>query len=210
MARLASSARTRSAPRRGSSRRSSSGSTEWVATAHFLTLTWDTLPWAVFNLIPNEVATDLTDPTYLGGFFDVVVTAIDVPPAVPPAQASFAIGVRPLPLRTYDAAVELQGGVGGTAAPDRPIPLPWTDGEGNWSYLRYGYVSTAGSDLAVHTDNHHDDLSLVRIHDMARSKRKLASDELLAGVVEIFGAPTLPPTGNVCFAIHARLLLRQP
>lgn len=208
MAVQVSSRRTRSGSRRGSFRRSSSSSTEWVATSHAITLTWDTVPWAVVNLLPNEVLTDLTDPTYLGGFFDLLVTAIDVPPAVPPAQSSWAFGVRPLPLRTFDAAVAGAGSP--TDDPDRPVPLPWTDAEGDWAYLRYGYNSTAAVDLAARPAGAHDELSLVRIHDLARSKRKLKADELLAGVFEIFGSATLPPTGNICFQLHSRLLVRQP
>jgi len=167
-----------------------------------ITLTWDTVPWIAFPLIPNETIATMTEPTFLGGYVDLMVTAVDVAPAVPPAQSSFAFGIRPLPQRTLEAA---QATVGGAA----PIPLPFSDAEASWPYVRYGYVSTAGIDTAARTSGSHDDLSLVRMHDLIRSKRKLSEDDALVGIVELLGVAALPPTGNVCFAVHSRLLLKQ-
>lgn len=199
-----SSSRSFRKRRSGSSfRRSSSGSTEWVGSVSMITLTWDTVAWVAFPLVSNEQIKTMTSPTYLGGFYDILVTAIDVPPAVPPAQGSWAFGVRPMAQRTFEAA--LAAPLAGAA----PIPLPFQDSEASWAVWRAGYVSTAGNDLAASATNAWSDLSLVREHLVSRSARKLTEDDALVGVVEVFGNSALPPTGNICFHIATRLLVRQ-
>jgi len=187
---------------RGSSRRRSSGTgTEWILTAHLLSLS-PTVPHTAVQLVPNEIINFMTSPTYLGGHFEVMAQAIISPPDEP-GQGFVSVGVRALPLRSFDSYI---------AQPSDPaeIPLPWSDGEGSWAYHRMFYVTAGGIDAsAPSTALEHSLANTVRFHDLARSARRLATDEVLVLVAELSGTPVFPATGAVCLAITARVLLKE-
>lgn len=190
---------SRRSSRRGSTRRRSSGGTEWILTSHELTLSV-AVPEVAVLLIPNEIINFSTSPTYLGGHYDVVANVSDAGGGLP-SQGFVSIGVRALPLRSFDAF---------DGVPPSELPLPWTDGEGSWAYHRMFYLSAQAATGGNVAAAEHSLLNTVRFHDVARSARRLATDEVLALVAEFSGTPTNPPTGGVCLAIAARVLMREP
>lgn len=194
---------TRGRSRGGSRRRSSGTGTEWILTSHLLSLS-PTVPHAAVQLVPNEIINFMTAPTYLGGHFDLLGQAMTVAPDGPGA-GFLSVGVRALPLRSFDAYINQP------ALDHVEIPLPWTDGEGSWAYHRMFYLSSTNIDSTVVGGGalEHSDASTFRIHDVARSARRLNTDEVLAMVVEFSGTSVYPAQGHVCLAVNARLLLRE-
>lgn len=190
-------------PRRSSTARSrrSSGSTEWVASNSLLSMSPET-NWLAAPVVLNSTIQSMTSPTYLGGHLDVVIQAAELAP-FPPAVGGVALGLAVIPQRTLEAALAATG-----ANPPSPIPLPWSDAEGDWPWLRFCYVSALGMDQTVAATNH-SDLSVVRFHDVARSKRRLSEDDALVLVTELVGTGSFPVQGVFCLSVTTRLLLRQ-
>lgn len=186
----------------GSRRRSSGTGTEWILTSHLLSLS-PTVPHTAVLLVPNEIINFMTSPTYLGGHFDVLAQAIVSTPDGP-GQGFVNLGVRALPLRSFDSYI---------AQPDLAsveIPLPWSDGEGSWAYHRSFYVTAGNIDLSTPTAaTEHSLVSAARFHDIARSARRLNTDEVLALVAELSGTSVFPQSGTICLAITARVLLKE-
>lgn len=195
---LPSRSRGRTRSRNSSRRRSSSGSTEWVASNSYVTAHAPDVPVVLFEVVPNAVIKTMTSPTFLGGHVEVLASAMTVPPDVY-ATSSVGLGICVLPQRTFE-----------TWTPGDPptFPLPWSDAEGDWPYLRIFYL--IGSDLAGASSDLVTDRSVVRFHDVARSKRRVTEDDALVGIVEMFGTTAVPPQGAVSVEIATRLLLRQP
>lgn len=201
MAQVAHSVRTRGRSRRVSTRRGSSGGTEWILTSHIFTLT-PTVPHLAVLLVPNEILNFMTAPTYLGGHIEVCANAVLSPPD-PPGQGFVSLGIRPLSLRSFEAF---------DGIPPSELPLPWTDGEGSWAYHRMFYISAGSIDVSsagATGATEHSVFNTVRFHDVARSARRLQTDEVLAMVAELSGIDPLFATGNICVAVTARVLLRE-
>lgn len=205
MVSLVPRARTRGRSRSSGPRRSSSGGTEWVLTSHLFTVT-PAVPNVGLLLVPNEIVNFMTSPTYLGGHIEVMAQASYVDP--PPSQGFISLGIRAVPLRTWD----IYNSAGSGPVEPSELPLPWSDGEGSWAYHRQFYLSTggaAGNPAFPEFRDVHSITNTVRFHDLARSARRLNTDEVLVMLVELSGTPINPPTGSVCGAVSARLLLKE-
>jgi len=183
-----------------SQRRNSSGSTEWVASISYVTMQSDVVNWVAFEIVPNIHVQTMTSPTYLGGHVEVLANVTATAPETS-AQGVVALGICVLPQRTLEAAL------GAALGDPAPIPLPFSDAEGDWPYHRFFYLSGTGADGTL--DPRHTNSSLVRFHDVARSKRKLSEDDALVGVAEFVGSVIVPPTGFANLVVTSRVLLRQ-
>lgn len=179
--------------------RSSSGSTEWVASTSYITLTAGSVEVVPYALVPNSLIKTMTSPTYLGGHVEVLAMANASPPETI-GQGSLALGICVLPERTFNAS-------GAGLPADATIPLPFSDAEGDWPYHRMFSVSVTGTGGLV--DASYSPTSAVRFHDVARSKRRLSEDDVVVGIIELYGTPLVPPTGQINVQLHTRLLLRQ-
>lgn len=184
--------RTRGRSRRRSGRRTGPA-TEWVPAVTAFSLSPAT-PFICLPLIPNATITELTEPVYWGGHLEVFARA-DIIDDVP-ATGVVALGLRVLSQRTV------------TTADPASVPLPFSDGEGDWPWLRYIALSSFPG-VYLGTNIFSDIAGTVRFHDLLRAKRRLTEDDEVALVAELLPGPPITSTGQICFVIGSRLLLRQ-
>lgn len=173
--------------------RSRNIATEWVPSLSSFQVT-PAAPVFGLPLIPNEVVKTMTEPTFYGGYLDVTVMADRLEGT--DSLGVVSLGIHVLPQRVTEASVP-------------SWPLPFSDAEGDWPFLRNYLVVSNPADAGTTGGLPNFDLQVVREHHRLRSRRRVTEDDVVFLVAELLTGPPIVPAGQICLTVFARLLMRQ-